>query len=54
MALIRAVIGADSQTWPFEDAQSANDVRLLYTVPPHEARPVGEDEFEYTTGGRPS
>ena len=24
---------------------------LLYTVPPHEARPVDEDAFEYSTGG---
>ena len=52
MALIRAVLGADSQRWPFEDAQSANDMMLLYTVPPHDARPVDEDVFEYSTGGR--
>lgn len=51
MALIRAVIGADSQRWPLEDAQSANDIMLLYTVPPHEARPVDDDAFEYLTGG---
>ena len=51
MALIRAVLGAESQRWPFEDAQSANDITLLYTVPPHQARPVGEDAFEYLTGG---
>ncbi|MCJ1479180.1 hypothetical protein MMC13_007864 [Lambiella insularis] len=49
MALITAVIGTDRQRWPFDDAQSANDIKLLYTVPPYEARPVGEDEFEYTT-----
>ena len=51
MALIRAVIGADSQRWPLEDAQSANDIMLLYTVPPHQARPVDDDAFEYLTGG---
>ena len=51
MALIRAVIGADSQRWPLEDAQSENDIMLLYTVPPHEARPVDDDAFEYSTGG---
>ena len=50
MALIRAVLGTDRQEWPFEDAQSPNDMMLLYTVPPYEARPVGEDAFEYTTG----
>jgi hypothetical protein len=51
MALIRGVLSADRQRWPFEDAQSANDIRLLYTVPPHEARPVDEDAFEYSTAG---
>ncbi|KAL8692087.1 MAG: hypothetical protein Q9218_002816 [Villophora microphyllina] len=53
MALIRAVLKPDSQRWPFEDAQSENDIRLLHTVPPHQARPVGEDAFEYSTGGGP-
>ncbi|GAP83692.1 putative heterokaryon incompatibility protein [Rosellinia necatrix] len=51
MSLIRAVLNPDSQWWPYEDAQSTNDGSLLYTVPPHEARPVGEDEFEYLSGG---
>ena len=51
MALIRAVLNAHSQRWPFEDAQSANDIMLLYTGPPHEARPVDEDAFEYSTDG---
>ncbi|KAL9614067.1 MAG: hypothetical protein Q9167_001421 [Letrouitia subvulpina] len=51
MALIRAVLRPDSQQWPFEDAQSENDISLLYTGPPHEARPVDEDAFEYSTGG---
>ncbi|KAL8838912.1 MAG: hypothetical protein Q9170_001949 [Blastenia crenularia] len=53
MALLRAVLKPDSQRWPFEDAQSENDISLLYTVPPHEARPAGEDSFEYTTGAGP-
>ena len=51
MALVRTVITAESQQWSFEDAQSANDINLLYTVPPHEARSVNEDAFEYSTGG---
>ena len=51
MALIRAVLSPDRQQWPLEDAQSANDIMLLYTVPPHQARPVDEDAFEYLTGG---
>jgi hypothetical protein len=51
MAHIRAVLNPDSQRWPFEDAQSANDIRLLYTVPPHDARPADEDAFEYLSGG---
>ena len=50
MALINAVLGADSQRWFHDDAQSANDIMLLYTVPPHEARPVDEDAFQYSTG----
>lgn len=50
MAHIRAVLGADSQRWPFEDAQSPNDITLLYTVPPHQARPADEDAFELSTG----
>ena len=53
MALIRAVLTPDSQRWPFEDAQSENDISLLYTAPPHQARPVGEDAFEYSTGTGP-
>ena len=53
MSLIRAVINAERQLWPFEDAQSENDVMLLYTVPPHEARPVDEDAFEYKTAAGP-
>lgn len=48
---VRAVLDPTSQRWPYEDAQSANDIRLLYTVPPHETRPVDEDAFEYVTGG---
>jgi hypothetical protein len=51
MAHIRAVMHPDRQWWPFEDAQSANDGSLLYTVPPHEARPADEDAFEYLSGG---
>ncbi len=51
MALIRAVLTPESQRWPYEDAQSANDISLLYTVPPHEARPAGEDAFSYLHGG---
>ena len=51
MALIRAVLNSHSQRWPLEDAQSPNDMMLLYTVPPHEARPVDEDAFELLTGG---
>ncbi|KAJ2987184.1 hypothetical protein NUW58_g4646 [Xylaria curta] len=31
--------------------QSANDISLLYTVPPHQVRPVDEDAFEYVAGG---
>jgi len=50
-ALIRAVLSPESQRWPYVDAQSANDIRLLYTVPPHEARPADEDAFEYLRGG---
>ena len=38
MAFVRATIGASSQRWPFEDAQSENNVSLLYTVPPHQPR----------------
>ena len=53
MALIKAVLKPDSQEWPFEDAQSENDIALLYTVPPHHARPVDEDAFEYLTGAGP-
>ena len=51
MAHIRFMMGAESQRWPLDDAHSANDIMLLYTVPPHEARPVDEDAFEYLTGG---
>ena len=53
MALVRTIIGADSQRWPLEDAQSQNDMMLLYTVPPHQARPVDEDAFEYLAGSGP-
>lgn len=48
---IRGVLNPDSQRWPYEEPQSANDISLVYTVPPHETRPVGEDAFEYVTGG---
>ncbi|KAM0812128.1 putative heterokaryon incompatibility protein [Seiridium cardinale] len=48
---LRAVLNPDSQRWPYEDAQSPNDVSLIYTVPPHQARPVDEDAFEYLRGG---
>lgn len=44
---------AESQAWYFEDAQSDNDITLHYNVPPHEARPVGEDEFEYLAESSP-
>jgi hypothetical protein len=47
---LRSVLTPDSRYWPFEDAQSAHDVKLLYTAPPHEARQAGEDEFEYVDG----
>ena len=53
MAFVRAIIGDGSQRWPFEDAQSANDMSLLYTGPPHQARPVDEDAFEYLPGSGP-
>lgn len=49
--VIRAVLSPTSQRWPFEDAQSANDISLLHTVPPHNSRPVDEDDFEYVTRG---
>jgi len=52
MANVRFVLTSDSVWWPHEDAQSANDINLLYTVPPHEARPADEDAFEYLSGGR--
>ena len=48
MSLLRAAIGPTGQLWPFGDAQSPNDVRLLHTIPPYEARPVDEDTFEYS------
>ena len=53
MAFVRAIIGDGSQRWPFEDAQSENDMSLLYTGPPHQARPVDEDVFEYLPGSGP-
>jgi hypothetical protein len=50
MSLIRAVLSPEKQLWPYEDAQSLNDISLLHTVPPHEARPADEDAFEYLDG----
>jgi hypothetical protein len=51
--LIRAVLNPDTQRWHHEDAQSANDISLLYTVAPHEARPPDEDAFRYLSGVGP-
>ncbi|KAL8797817.1 MAG: hypothetical protein Q9195_000169 [Heterodermia aff. obscurata] len=53
MAGIRSILTSDRQIWPFVDAQSENDVSLLYTVSPHDARPPGEDAFEYAAGDGP-
>lgn len=50
---IRCVLRRDSQLWPFQDAQSQNEVSLLYTSAPHQARPAGEDAFRYLTGAGP-
>lgn len=43
----------DRQRWSYQDAQSANDIRLWYTVPPHEPRPADDDAFEYVSGSDP-
>ena len=50
MQSIRVELSPDNQRWPYQDAQSANDVRLWYTAPPHEPRPADDDAFEYVSG----